>query len=116
MTIGQTLRAIRKKKKMSVRWLAYYAQVHHVLIYNYEEGNKQPTVTNLLRLCRGLKVSLAAFNKCELYQPKEKVKKPTNENTDTSPVETTPIETTLREETSKTTQVTKATRTGWQKP
>jgi transcriptional regulator with XRE-family HTH domain len=52
--LGARIKALRLKKKMTQRDLAYFADLEHANISRYEAGKKLPTLVTLDRLARAL--------------------------------------------------------------
>jgi transcriptional regulator with XRE-family HTH domain len=57
--IGQKIRLIRQKKKLSIYQLANASGLHFVSVSNIENGHKNLTVSTLYDLAKGLKVRAA---------------------------------------------------------
>ncbi len=54
MTIGETLKEIRKSKNMSIVELSNKSGLTKVAINNYEKGVSIPRAISLAKLCRAL--------------------------------------------------------------
>lgn len=61
---GQTLRKFRKAAQLTQEQLALCAHVQRNYVSELELGQKQPSVTTLLKLARALKVTPGEFIEC----------------------------------------------------
>lgn len=59
---GDAVREQRKKLKISQEALAEYSDLHRTYIGNIERGEKNPSLKNIIRLAKGLKLK-----PCELF-------------------------------------------------
>jgi transcriptional regulator with XRE-family HTH domain len=55
---GTHLKALRKKKKLSLRKLATNCNVEHADIKRYEDGEINPTLLTISELAKGLEIPL----------------------------------------------------------
>lgn len=61
---GRTLRKFRKAAQLTQEQLSLSANLQRNYVSELELGQKQPSVTTLLKLARALKVSPAEFIEC----------------------------------------------------
>ena len=54
---GQALRRCRTERNLSQETLAFETNVDRVFISHIEQGLKQPTITTIVKLARGLGIS-----------------------------------------------------------
>jgi transcriptional regulator with XRE-family HTH domain len=64
VTFGDRLRELRTEAGLSHEQLAERSGLPEVSLYAYEKGSSGPSLHNLQRLARALKVSLAEFQDC----------------------------------------------------
>ena len=57
VNFGQALRKCRTEKNVSQEALAFESNVDRVFISHIEQGIKQPTITTIVKLARGLGIS-----------------------------------------------------------
>jgi transcriptional regulator with XRE-family HTH domain len=62
MTFAEKLKELRQGKGLSQAGLAAASGVPVGTIRDYEQGKREPLLSNAQRLARGLGVSVAAFN------------------------------------------------------
>ncbi|KAF2518253.1 helix-turn-helix transcriptional regulator [Flavobacterium salilacus subsp. salilacus] len=58
LKFGQLIREIRLEKKLSQEELAYRADVHRTYVGMVERGEKNITLENIHKFCKGLDVSM----------------------------------------------------------
>ena len=57
-TIGQQIRAARRKAGLTQRKLAAWLGVHHVTVCYWEKDARRPSLTHLLEVTRALKTAI----------------------------------------------------------
>jgi transcriptional regulator with XRE-family HTH domain len=57
--VGQKIKAVRLKKKLSIYKLSIYSGLNYVSISRIENGHKNLTISTLYDLAKGLKVRAA---------------------------------------------------------
>lgn len=61
MSLGETLRAVRQRKKMSLRELADECGISHAMIGNYENDKASPRFDKLQRICKALDIEILSL-------------------------------------------------------
>ncbi len=67
--VGNRIKELREKRKMTQYALASQSGVSPTYIYQLERGEKSPTVEYLAHICWGLGVTLADFFNTENEEP-----------------------------------------------
>jgi transcriptional regulator with XRE-family HTH domain len=71
-SFGETLRALREKAGLSQRALADVAGTSQKAISLWEEGKREPALSNIKKLCTALGVTCEAFFADDGPAPKKK--------------------------------------------
>ena len=70
-TIGDRLKELRLKRNLTQHRLAKRAGIHVTALRYYEYGLRCPSVDNLRKLCKALKVSLWNFDDVAPFQKRK---------------------------------------------
>lgn len=58
INLGNRIRYLRKKRNMSIEDLAFECEINRNYLGDLERGKRNPTYKVLLKICKGLKISI----------------------------------------------------------
>lgn len=58
INLGNRIRYLRKKRNMSIEDLALECEINRNYLGDLERGTRNPTYKVLLKICKGLKISI----------------------------------------------------------
>lgn len=69
-SIGKKIQFLREKAGLSRTEFSVKSGIHYSLLWRYEKGRREPMASTLMAICKSLKVSLSAFDKCDAFNKK----------------------------------------------